>query len=54
MSNRRISIHDYPEHLNPFNEFYNDGTDPGHKTKYYTWSTAGKHKIKHAILDKPW
>uniref|UniRef100_A0A1B6DJU7 Uncharacterized protein n=1 Tax=Clastoptera arizonana TaxID=38151 RepID=A0A1B6DJU7_9HEMI len=54
MSNRRISINDYPEHLNPFNEFYNEGLATGHNVKYHTWSSSKRHKIKQAFLEKSW
>lgn len=53
MTTRRISVQDYPEHLNPFYENYNGGAEITNKGKYNTWSLAGKYKIKHT-LDKSW
>lgn len=53
MTTRRISVQDYPEHLNPFYENYNGGAEITNRSKYNTWSLAGKYKIKHT-LDKSW
>lgn len=53
MTARRISVQDYPEHLNPFYENYNGGAEIANRSKYNTWSLAGKYKIKHT-LDKSW
>lgn len=53
MTSRRVSVQDYPEHLNPFYENYNGGGEITNRSKYNTWSLPGKYKIKHT-LDKSW
>lgn len=54
MNRRRITIYDYPEHLNPFYEDCPLDKKIDHN-KYRTWSsTINRTKIRQAILDPTW
>ncbi|XP_075234165.1 uncharacterized protein LOC142331995 [Lycorma delicatula] len=52
MANRRITIYDYPEHLNPFFEDYAE--ERKSDNKYGTWGTLSRIKIRQSILDSNW
>ncbi|XP_039286407.1 uncharacterized protein LOC111064085 isoform X2 [Nilaparvata lugens] len=66
MNRNRISIYDYPEHLNPFFEDdslvcqaeeqvgADDGKWKNRKEKYGTWGAGARYKIRRSFLESKW